>query len=193
MTFDPIFFSGDVIHPRPSIVKGWTKGVAGPVSISFDEVFPVLFARCCAVGYRMLGDRASAEDVAAEAMSRAYARWRTLSTVDYVEPWVLRVTANLALDQLRRRRRQLSTAEGKQRFDDDVAMRITLEAALSQLPTRQRQVIMLRYLADLSEPEIVAVTGLSAGTVKTHLRRSTTSLRRILAEFATERPLDVLA
>ena len=120
------------------------------MSVSFDEVFPVLFARCCAVGFRMLGDRASAEDVAAEAMTRAYARWRTLSAGDYFEPWVLRVTANLALDQLRRRRRSVWAREGTAHFDDDVALRITLEAALSELPNRQRQVIMLRYLADLS-------------------------------------------
>lgn len=163
------------------------------MSLSFDEAFPVLFPRCCTVGYRMLRDRAAAEDVAAEAMARAYARWRTLSTTDYVEPWVLRVTANLALDHLRKGNRQRLSHERSERFDDNVALRITLEAALAQLPARQRQVVVLRYLADLSEAQIVAVTGMSHGTVKTHLRRSTTSLRRILTDVITEGPISVLA
>lgn len=163
-----------------------------PVPLSFDEAFPVLFPRCCRLGRRLLGDGAAAEDVAAEALARAYARWGQLQDLPYVEAWVLRVTANLAVDQLRARRVDLVELRPQQ-HDDEVALRVTLEAALSQLPRRQREVIVLRHLADLSEAQVVQLTGLSTGTVKTHLRRGTASLRRVLGDLAGGRGADVLA
>jgi RNA polymerase sigma-70 factor (sigma-E family) len=158
----------------------------------FDEAFTRLFPRCCRVADRLLGDRAAAEDVAAEALARAYARWSKLEDTSYVDAWVLRVGANLAIDQLRRRKvdRVELRAEG---FEDVVALRVTLEAALAQLPGRQRQIITLRYLADLSEAQIVELTGLSAGTVKTHLRRAGAAMRRLLGGTTAERGADVLA
>lgn len=162
------------------------------MALSFDEAFPVLFPRCCRLGFRLLADRAAAEDVAAEAMARAYTRWASLSETSYFEAWVLRVTANLAIDQLRRQRVDSVELRAEQ-FDDDVALRVTLEAALSRLPTRQREVVVLRHLADLSEAQIVALTGLSTGTVKTHLRRALASLRDLMGNANAERGANVLA
>lgn len=160
--------------------------------LSFDDTFPVLFPRCCRLGYRLLGDRSAAEDVAAEAMARLFARWARLRDTDYADAWTLRVTANLAIDQLRARRIDVVELRPQQ-HDDEVALRVTLEAALAQLPQRQREIIMLRHLADLSEAQIVQLTGLSTGTVKTHLRRASASLRRLLGSSNGGRGADVLA
>ena len=54
-------------------------------------------------------------------------------------------------------------------FDDHTATRLALAHALAMLPTRQREVVVLRYLSDLSETDVAQVTGVSNGTVKTHL------------------------
>jgi len=53
-------------------------------------------------------------------------------------------------------------------------------AALGELSERQREVLVLRYWADLSEIEIAAALGISTGSVKTHAHRGTAALARIL-------------
>ena len=53
-------------------------------------------------------------------------------------------------------------------------------SALRMLPARQREVIVLRYYADLSEAQIAAVMGISRRAVKSHTARATASLRAVL-------------
>lgn len=60
-------------------------------------------------------------------------------------------------------------------------LRIVLSDALARLPRRQREVVALRYLADLSEAQVAASLGISTGSVKTHLHRGLISLRGRLA------------
>ena len=53
-------------------------------------------------------------------------------------------------------------------------------AALSALPLRQREVVVLRYYADLSEAQIAAAMGISRGAVKAHASRAKDTLRALL-------------
>jgi RNA polymerase sigma factor (sigma-70 family) len=55
-------------------------------------------------------------------------------------------------------------------------------AALRDLPTRQREAIVLRYYADLSEAEIAATMGISRGAVKSHTSRGMAALRAVLEQ-----------
>jgi RNA polymerase sigma factor (sigma-70 family) len=55
-------------------------------------------------------------------------------------------------------------------------------AALRRLPVRQREALVLRYYADLSEAEIAAAMGVSAGSVKTHAHRGLATLAELLGE-----------
>jgi RNA polymerase sigma factor (sigma-70 family) len=57
-----------------------------------------------------------------------------------------------------------------------------VRAALGALPVRQREVLVLRYYADLSETQIVAVMGISRGSVKVHAARARDALRAALAD-----------
>src|SRR5205823_2339826 len=133
------------------------------------------------VAIRVVGNAAEAEDVAAEALSRAFARWDKVESLSYLDAWVLRVAANLAIDVTRRRRpwlhRPVLTGA-----DDDIATRMALTAALQRLSRRQREVIVLRHLAGLPEQEIAALLGIAHGSVKTHLRRGAAALRDRLGE-----------
>ena len=81
--------------------------MAGDLVITFEGAFEPLRRAAYRAAYRLLGDRATAEDVAAEALARAYARWS--SVADHAQPWVIRVATNLALDVGRRR----ATASGR--------------------------------------------------------------------------------
>lgn len=154
----------------------------------FAEAFDGLFRRAFVVGRRILGDPASAEDVAAEALARAYVHWRKIGQQTWVEGWVVRVATNLALDVARKRMRMTDAAmvEGSLE-DDDVAVRLALVAALAALPKRQREVVALRHLGGLSEAETAAALKVSAGSVKTHLHRGVAALRVRLGD---ERALD---
>lgn len=59
-----------------------------------------------------------------------------------------------------------------------VSVRLALVSALQALPRRQRAVIVLRYLADMSEDSVATTLGISRGSVKTHTRRGLDGLRR---------------
>ncbi len=61
-------------------------------------------------------------------------------------------------------------------------------AALRDLPVRQREAIVLRYYADLSEADIAATMGISRGAVKSHTARGMSALRAAL-EQATSQPV----
>jgi RNA polymerase sigma factor (sigma-70 family) len=59
--------------------------------------------------------------------------------------------------------------------------RSALISALRTLPARQREVLVLRYYAELSEPQIAATMGISRGAVKSHAARAMSSLRAVLS------------
>jgi len=147
----------------------------------FTVVFRDLFPRAYRVAYRMLDDRGAAEDVAAEAMSRAFARWSTVSNLDYRDAWVMRVTMNLCLNSLRRHSLLVAPPDPTS-IEDATATRLALVAALAALPTRQREVVVLRHLGGLPELEVARALGIGAGTVKTHLKRGLEALRGQLLE-----------
>jgi RNA polymerase sigma-70 factor (sigma-E family) len=152
-------------------------------SLTFEEVFPILIRDAYRVAYRLLGDRAEAEDVAQEACARTYSRWSSVR--DHAEPWCVRVASNLALDLLRARTRAVRRND-RLRINDTTAMpaldeRLDLYAALSRLPRRQRETIVLRYLGDLSEVQTADLIGCSVGSVKTHASRGLAALREVIA------------
>lgn len=143
---------------------------------AFDAFFRARYPRAVGVAHRILGSRTAAEDVAAEAMARAYADWRTVGGLPHRDGWVLRVATNLALDATRRRRVHIETPAG---IDPaDIATdRVELARAMRSLPRRQREIVALRHLAGFSESEIADVLGLAPGTVKAHGHRGITALR----------------
>jgi RNA polymerase sigma factor (sigma-70 family) len=166
----------------------------------FEERFAALAAISYRVGYRLVGDRAEAEDLAQEALARAYTSWRKVAGHD--EAWVTRVTTNLAIGRWRKYRRVVSgdaagaAATGGAAGDRadragphgrlphaDLLDHLELMAALRSLTRRQREVVVLRYLADLPEAEVAAALGCATGTVKQHAHRGLAALRQRLGHL----------
>lgn len=146
---------------------------------SFDDAFDRLFRIAYRSAYRLLGSREDAEDVAIDALTRASLHWRTVRTEP--APWVTTVSANLAIDIWRRRRRT-PTYQPAQPADPFDSRRIDLVRALERLPRRQRDTVVLRYFADLSESQTAHALGISTGSVKQHSSRAMASLKRELGE-----------
>ena len=149
----------------------------------FEDEYALLFTVSYRVAFRLLGDRGDAEDVAQEACARAYSRWAGVR--DYAKPWCIRVAGNLAFDRLRalERARRLADGGTPTAPDDPAAMavRLDLYRALESLPGRQRQVVILRYLGDLSERQTADLLGVSVGAVKTHGSRGLARLREVIS------------
>ena len=160
---------------------------------SFEQAFDDLFRRAHLLARRVLGDSILAEDIAAEALARAYSRWSSIADLPWRDGWVLRVTTNLAIDATRRRGRTLPVVATDGGIDegDVVAVRMALVAALHSLPKRQRDAITLRYVAGLGEAETARALGVSPGTVKTHLHRGVAALRVRLGPSFQEEELAV--
>lgn len=134
-----------------------------------------------------VGDRQRAEDATDEAFVRALARWDRVRSFESPIGWVVKVARNVA-----RRAATRATLEHhvlRRSPTPPVAQAPTGEIWMSvrALPDRQREVVVLRYLADLPEGEIAAVLGVSRSAVSSAL----TDARRNLAVVLREREGDL--
>ena len=148
------------------------------IDLVFEEAFDDLYARAYSVAYQLLGRRSESEDVAQETLARAFVRWRKVR--GYAEAWVVRVAGNLAIDTWRRGRRSGSDVTADARMPTSpgpTEQRVDLHRALDHLSRRQREVIVLRFLADLPEADVARALGCSVGSVKQHASRGLATLR----------------
>ena len=157
--------------------------------MAFELAFQELFGRAYRLAYRILGSGPAAEDVAAEALARAFSNWARVGRMEHRDAWVLRVATNLALDQVRMPRSKLEAAAPVELADptDLLTLRLTLVDALRTLPARQRETLALRYFGDLTDRQIARVLRISAGTAKTHVHRGLAALRRHFADDIVQR------
>ena len=158
---------------------------------AFREYYERMQPRAVGTARRLIGDRDVAEDIVAEAFARAYARWNVVLQHPNPDAWLLRVVGNLAVDHVRRETRRPQMQRSAGRSDpsaDTAALRTDLADALHRLSGRQQEVVVMRYLIDLTEDDVAVTLGMSNGSVKTHLHRATTKLRAELADdpFAIE-------
>jgi RNA polymerase sigma factor (sigma-70 family) len=147
-----------------------------PAADDYDLAYAELFLPAMRLAYKILGDRHAAEDVAAEALARAYASWRKVRNLPYRNAWVMRVATNLAIDQTRRRRPIIDSALHAE-FEEVTTIRLALAAALRALPRRQREAIALYYLGGMNEGEVSSALGISTSSVRTHVQRGLAALR----------------
>jgi RNA polymerase sigma factor (sigma-70 family) len=146
----------------------------------YEGQFAVLWRKAYHVAYQILGSSAAAEDVAQEALARAYAWWSRISASP--QGWVAKVAYTLAVDQIRRQRNDSATMQAVEevRPDPKIEERMDLMAALERLPRRQRQVVVLRYLADQSEADTATALRLRVSTVRKHAARGLAALGGLL-------------
>ncbi|MBO9396248.1 RNA polymerase sigma factor [Shimia sp. R9_2] len=149
-----------------------------------------LTPRAFAQAFRMLGDRAEAEDVAQEAMIRLFKQapdWRQGEAK--VTTWLYRVVANLCTDRLRKTRGVALDAVPEPEDDaksaaqqmQDQARNDALQAALNGLPERQRLAVVLRHIEGLGNPEIAEIMEISVEAVESLTSRGKRALAQALA------------
>jgi RNA polymerase sigma-70 factor (sigma-E family) len=132
----------------------------------------------------LTGSRVAGEDLLQAALERLMRKWHRVRGDP--EGYLRRMLYHLAIDQWRgRRRRQellVDVDPGSQSDGtEELHLRQVLIQALAALPPRQRVVLVLRYWEELSEAEIAATLGCSAGTVKSSASRGLARLRELTA------------
>ena len=146
------------------------------------------------LAYRMVGNRAVAEDVSQEAFISIWrSRLRYQADRGSVRTWVLGIVHHRAIDALRRNAvhdKRRASAEGiEERFeaqeqtDTEAARREeqrTVRAALTELPDEQVRVIELAYFGGFSHSQIADQLDMPIGTVKGRMRLGLDKLRRSL-------------
>lgn len=165
------------------------------------EAFEVLFDRhggaAYSLAYRIVGDRAAAEEVTQEAFISV---WRSGARFDAargsVRSWLLSVVRNRAIDFLRSRAGKapkltfdddsvLEQRPAQERTEEEALQRETsaeLRGALGKLPGEQSKVIELAYFGGFSHSEIARMLNLPMGTVKGRMRLGLEKIRGDLAE-----------
>jgi RNA polymerase sigma-70 factor (sigma-E family) len=163
---------------------------------SFEAFVAASSARLFTMAVLLCGhDRAEAEDLLQGVLERAFRRWSRIAREGDPDAYIRQMLVNASVDRwrkLRRRREEASltgladsaVADRSGQVDDrDLLLRV-----LAGLPARQRAVIVLRYLEDLSEAQTAAVLGCSEGTVKSQASRALARLRRAADAGIVEPP-----
>jgi RNA polymerase sigma-70 factor (sigma-E family) len=146
----------------------------------------------------LTGDRADAEDVVQEALSRALPRWERISRLEDPDAYVRRMVVNAHTSWWRRFRRRESPVAEPVRVDvaagpddgpgDDDHQRIWL--ACRALPEAQRTAVVLRYYEQLEYAEIATLTGVREGSVRSRVSRGLAALRLELGQETGEESAD---
>lgn len=150
------------------------------------------------LAYRMLNNSGEAEEAAQEAFIRAYTRLESYDPTHKFSTWLLSITSNFCIDQIRKRRAVLLSideplpphpalhsdnnkgpeAEYMAQEREDL-----VQSLLKELPDEYRQAVVLRYWYDMSYEEIAEIQKTTVSAVKSRLFRA----RRILADAGIER------
>jgi RNA polymerase sigma-70 factor (sigma-E family) len=200
--------------------RDWLQdyAVAGPEADADQAVAPLYsvgpeldadqaVAQLYALHYRALvrlaallvRDAATAEDVVQDAFVAMRAGWQRLGNTEKALAYLRQAVVNRSRSVLRHRivagdnpQQALSDTPGAEHGALGLLEQAAAQAALRGLPERQREAIVLRYYAGLSEDEIATVMRISRGAVKSHTARGLSALRAALEQASSQaaRPPD---
>ena len=168
------------------LLARFSKGDRAAALALTSRLAPVVFAQA----FRMLGDRAEAEDVTQESLLRL---WKAApgwdATRAKITTWLYRATSNLCIDRLRKSNRNsgdevpevADETPGIDRKLQATARAQALQHALQTLPDRQRQAMILRHIEDLSNPEISDIMEIYVEAVESLVSRGRRALASTLA------------
>lgn len=155
----------------------------------FTEFYTSARDDCLRIVVISVGDGQLAEDLVAEAFTRAWTSWRKVRVHPSPRAWVVRTALNAHVSWWRRRRREVPLYPGASSAVADPTGEgadDALVAAVRALPLRQREVITLRVFFDLDTATTAATLGISPGTVGAHLHRALATLRTQIPSFSDQ-------
>jgi RNA polymerase sigma-70 factor (ECF subfamily) len=159
-------------------------------SEAFEELVGRYRAPVVRFAYRLTHDADEANDIAQDALLRAYRGLDEFRPDRPFARWLFSIARNASLDALRRRKRaatcplELDTPNGVEPSPEEFALRndeaLRVHAALDSLPQKYRDVLELYYISELRYREIALELQIPLGTVKTYISRAKRRLREEL-------------
>lgn len=180
-----------------------SERVTGIAVEDFDGIVRSSQRKIFRVLYGLVRDHDTADTLTQECFLRAFQKRHTFRGESSIDTWLVRIAVNLARDHARNRRMAFwkglfsstRAAESHAEFPEvrdpspsaEKAMiaRETVErvwSAMERLPQQQRAVFMLRFEEDMTLHEIAQVMDIEIGTVKAHLSRAVSAVRKRLKE-----------
>ena len=163
-------------------VNGTDREAAGALSALYAARYRPLVQ----LAALLVGDMATAEEVVQDSFIAMHANWLRLENIDKAAAYLRQCVLNRSRSVLRHRKVVDQNVLGQPPVpsaeEGAIALfeRSAVIAALHRLPLRQRQALVLRYYAELSEGQIASAMGISRGAVKSHISRAMTALRDVL-------------
>jgi RNA polymerase sigma-70 factor (ECF subfamily) len=157
----------------------------------FTEFYTSARDDCLRIVLVSVGDRQLAEDLVAEAFTRAWTSWRKVRDHPVPRAWIVRTALNAHVSGWRRRVCEVplddtTPAPVLPPSEQPASVDEALVAAIRALPPRQREVITLRVFFDLDTAATAKLLGISPGTVRAHLHRALATLRTQIPSFSDQ-------
>jgi len=143
----------------------------------FESFYRAEWGRLAGTLRLMSGDAMTADEVAQEAMTRAWMRWNRVAALDDRAGWVYVTAFRLARKRLAREANRPAPAAMPEQVTLDLTDRVALERALAGLPIRQRQAVVARHVLGLDGPRAAALLGMRPDTFRQTLSRALRDLR----------------
>lgn len=153
------------------------------VEASFDEVVAARYDTLRRAAYVLVGDRQHAEDIVQTTFMRLHRSWHRVGAVEDLDAYLHVTLVNVSRSWWRRRwhgerpTAVLPDGAGGRDAAAAVDLRDALVRAVATLPTAQREVLVLRHIAGLTETETATALHCSIGTVKSRASRALEALR----------------
>lgn len=180
------------VNEDPIEVRAIAAVKAGDAG-SYDYLVSKYTKRVVSIAWGIVRNATDAEDLAQEAFVKVFESIGRFKTGEPFGPWIYRIVTNLSLDLIKHRKRfrheeitDAAPAERRDRADlpaiaNELASRI--DRAIEALPEMQRIVARLFLVEQFGHAEIAAMSGLTEGTVRSHLSLARGKLKEKLADL----------
>ena len=159
---------------------------------AFEQLVTAYRNQVFRLALRMCGNEADADEVAQEAFLSAWKGLPNFRGESRFSTWLYQLTTHAAIDLMRREKRQAAAEDideitaaddgpSPQQQVERTETQREIRSALMQLPEEYRQVLLLRFMQELSYEEIGRALKLPVGTVKSRLNRAKAQLKDILS------------
>jgi RNA polymerase sigma-70 factor (sigma-E family) len=180
--------TADVTMPLRAVVTGPGEWNA---ELAVIELYSIQYKSLVRLAAMLVRDISTAEEVVQDAFIAMHDGWHRLKDADKALAYLRQAVVNRSRSVLRHR---MVVEKNAPKPAPDMPSaehgalalleRSAVIAALRDLPERQREAIVLRYYADLSEAEIAATMRISRGAVKSHTARGMAALKAALEQDA---------
>lgn len=146
----------------------------------FDAFYRRSKDTCFRAVLASVGNTSEADDLLAEAYTRAWQKWDIVRAHPAPEAWIVLVAMNLHRDNWRSDRFWSRLRPARNVAAPELDLDLDLLKALRELPDRQREVVVMRILLDHDTDQVAKTLGIAPATVSVHLHRGLAALRLVV-------------